>query len=170
MDVQHVTVLARERLGLEIQAATHLGARLAGIRRVEVWSLMTEHGVFWLIEGGGQAELLRASRGGPGAVDAAVRRFLELHSSEASRTTECPRRAAPPALPPREEPLPYDCRLCGVQVTPHRPGRQAEGRLCERCYRVERARARYHGDPEYRARELARGAVYRRRGREGDGS
>ncbi len=94
MGLDEVTAHARERLGLEIQAVTRLGARQAGTRHLEVWSLMTEYGKFWLVEDGGQVELLRASRGERGAVSTAVQRFLELHPTVRVRPKERPRREA----------------------------------------------------------------------------
>ena len=162
MGLDEVTAFARERLGMELQSVTRLGARLAGTRRLEVWSLMTEHGWFWLVDGADQVELLRATRGGLGAIDAATQRFLELHPTGPAR-----RAAVPPAAPlPAAIPTGYDCHTCGVRVTPRRPSGQAVCRLCERCYHAERERERYDDDPEYRARHRARRAAHRQRGRE----
>ena len=147
MDVQHVTAHARERLGMEIQAATFVGAQPAGRRRLEVWSLMTERGDFWLIEEGGAVELFRSVPGGVKFAGMVVRQFLELHPEG---------RSAPP--PPGES----DCRGCGVRVAPRRRGTMADRQFCRRCYHAERERERYRDDPEYRAHLLVtRRASYR---------
>ena len=78
---------ARERLGMEIQAISHLGRPRGPHGAPEVWHVMTEAGTFWLVERAGVAELFAATVGGywrrdpmrcPSALHAA-RRFLELH-------------------------------------------------------------------------------------------
>ena len=164
MDVQHVTAYARERLGMEIQGASLAQAPASGSQVPEIWTLLTEHGDFWLVEGGGAIELFRATRYGPPAAGEAERRFLELHPTgpapRAAVSRSRPRRAVELAGPAC---APYDCRTCGVQVTPRRPSEQGDRRLCARCFRAERARERYHGDPEHRARRLAAVAARKRR-------
>ena len=133
---------------MEIQAAILLGTQPAGCRRLEVWSLLTEHGDFWLVEEGGAVELFRRAPGGVKFAGAAVRQFLKLHP--AGRTV------APP--PPGQ----YDCRGCGVRVAPRRRGTMADRQCCRRCYHAERERERYRRDPEYRAHLLVtRRASYR---------
>ena len=170
MDVQHVTAFARERLGMEIQGASLAPSRAADNRALEVWALLTEHGWFWLVEGEGAIELFRATHYGPPSAAEATRRFLELHPSGPARPTAVsPAVTRSPAPGPRETPAPYDCCICGVQVTPRRPSEQADRRLCEHCFRAERARERYHGDPEHRARRLAAVAARKRRRPHGNG-
>ena len=143
VDVQQVTAHARKRLGIEIQAANRVRARRTGDRTLEVWSLLTEHGRFWLVEEVGEVELFRTTQHGRAAVGEATRRFLELHPSGPARPAALsPADTRPPAPRPRETPAPYECHTCGAQVTPRRPSGQAERQLCARCYRVERARAR----------------------------
>ena len=162
-----MTAHARERLGMEIQAASLARARTAENRALEIWALLTEHGWFWLVEGEGVIELFRATHHGPLSVAAATRRFLELHPTGPARPTAVAPSTPPPATPrPSGAPSPYDCRTCGARVTPRRPSGQAEHRLCERCYHVERQRERYRDDPEVRARRLASKAAHYRRSRE----
>ena len=132
-------------------------------RAIEIWSLLTEHAWFSLVEGAGAIELFRATSYSPPTVAAATRRFLELHPIGAALPQATPR---PPTPRPTKAPAPYDCRTCRTQVTPHRPSGQAERRLCERCYHVERQRERYRDDPEVRARRLASKAAHYRRSRE----
>ncbi len=177
MDVQHVTAYARERLGMEIQAVTHLGARLAGTQRLEVWSLMTEHGWFWLVEGAGAVELFRSVHHGPPAVAEATRRFLELHPIRPAQPAPWPPLAAEtPAVPqlhtprPRAAPVLYDCRSCGVGVVTRRGSVLADRQLCKQCRHAECERVRYQNDPEARARRRAYNAAYYQRSREGGGS
>ncbi len=85
--VDTLQAAARERLGMEIQAISHLGRPVRTARAPEVWHVMTEAGTFWLVERAGVAELFAATAGGywrrdpmrcPSALHAA-RRFLELH-------------------------------------------------------------------------------------------
>ena len=153
MDVEHITAFARERLGMDIQATSHAQARAAGSRALEVWSLMTEHGHFWLVEEAGEVELGRGTRTGALAADVAIQRFLELHPTGPARPAAA-----------------YDCRTCGVQVTPRRPHGQTERQLCARCYHIERERERYQNDPDYRARRLGRKRDRNRVARERGGS
>jgi hypothetical protein len=139
-----VEALARERLGAEIQAVSLLHSIGDGAAGLRGWSVLTEHGVFWLLEGPAGAEMFRAIMTAVGAnVARAVRRYLELHPE-----------AATPATAAASEP--YACRACGAAVAPVRPSARIERGLCTRCYHAERARRRYREDPEYRARERAR--------------
>ena len=111
MELDEVIAHARERLGLEIQAVSRLRSPRIGRRQPVVWSLLTEHGRFWLVEEAGQVELFRAP-----SVALAVRRFLQLHPAGPDAPAE--RRVTRPA--PRHTPIPsaYDCRTCGTRVTP----------------------------------------------------
>ena len=163
MGLDEVTAHARERLGMEIQAVTHLDARLAGTQRLEVWSLMTEHGWFWLVEEAGAVELFRSVHHGPPAVAEATRRFLELHPIRPAQPAPWPPLAAetpavpqPPTPCPRAAPVLYDCRSCGVGVVTRRGSVLADRQLCRRCRHVEQERERYQNDPAHRARLLAR--------------
>jgi len=163
VDVQSVTAHARERLGMEIQAATLFRPCPVGDRCPEVWSLMTERGSFWLVDEAGAVELFRATREG-GALGhvMAVKRFVELH----------PRAGAlAPADPPAPSPAPstaFHCRRCEAPVSLNRQSRAADPGLCTRCARAERQRLRYQSDPEYRARRVA--AVRHQKARQGDGA
>jgi hypothetical protein len=149
MEPHEVEALARERLGAEILAVSRL--RATGAEGLRTWSILTEHGAFWLVEGPAGTEIFRpigVPRGGGGAH--AVARYLELHPEAATPATAAPLAA-------------YACRACGATVTPRRRSAQSERGLCERCYHAESQRRRYREDPEHRARELAR----RRAGRRG---
>ena len=132
---------ARERLGMEIQAVELVRVRRSGSRLLEVWSLLTECGSFWLVEMAGAAELFRGFPGGTGSAAVAVQRFLEVH----------------PATQPAPAPAPseYDCARCGVRVTPRRWSGMVDRQLCRRCHHAAREREQYRDDPEYRARFLA---------------
>ena len=79
MQPDEVTVHAHERLGLEIQAVSRLRSPRTGRRRLEVWSLLTEHRRFWLVEEGGVVELFHGVPGGARSSTVAVRQFLQLH-------------------------------------------------------------------------------------------
>ena len=78
---------ARERLGAEVQAITHVGQLVRAEGAPDVWHVMTEAGTFWLAERDGVAELFPATVGSYWRRDAgccrspqqAARRFLELH-------------------------------------------------------------------------------------------
>ena len=160
MELDEVTEHAHERLGLEIQAVSRLRPTTARHRRLEVWSLLTEHGRFWLVEEGGAVELFRAAHGDSRSTAVAGRQFLQLHPEgpEAPATPRIARRDTPRASTPSA----YDCHGCGIRVTPQRRSEMADRQLCRRCRHVERARERYRDDPEYRARLLAtRRARYR---------
>ena len=143
MELHAVAAQARERLGMELQAATLLGTQPAGRRRLEVWSLMTERASFWLVEGGSKVELFHASAADARSAVLAARQFLELH--------------------PERRMGKYDCRRCGLPVTPRRWGTMADRQLCRRCRHAERERERYRDDPEYRARKAVRNAERYRR-------
>ena len=149
VDLQHVTAHARERLGMEIQAVELLHTPPAGSRTPEVWSLLTEHGDFWLVERAGQVEIFRATFGGQPAT-LATKRFLELHPGASDLSA-------------------YDCRACGTRVILRRRGRWAARKLCARCAHAENQRERYYSDPAYRARALAASATRYER-RRGQGS
>ena len=160
MELDEVTAHAHERLGLEIQAVSRLRSLRMGRRRLEVWSLMTEHGRFWLVEEGGAVELIRDVPGRARSTTMAVRQFLQLHPEgpAAPATPRVARRATPRAPAPSA----YDCRTCGVRVTPQRRSVMAERQLCPRCRHLEREREHYRDDPEYRAHVRAtRRARYR---------
>jgi hypothetical protein len=150
-----VEALARERLGAEIQAVGLLRATGDGADGLRAWSIMTQHGTFWLLEGPGGAELLRPLRAGGDGVARAVDRYLALRPEAAIPAGPARRPGATEA---------YACRACGATFTPVRRSERAERLLCNRCYRAERARRRYRGDPEFRARSLARNRA-RRAGR-----
>ena len=85
--VEALEAYAREQLGTEIQAITHLGRPVRIEGAPEVWGVMTETGTFWLVERDGEIELFAATAGGCWRRDAvacgspqrAARRFLELH-------------------------------------------------------------------------------------------
>jgi hypothetical protein len=144
-----VEALARERLGAEIQAVGLLRATGDGADGLRAWSIMTQHGTFWLLEGPAGAEIFRPSGAADGASLArAMRRYLELHPEATAAA-----RAA------------YACRACGATVTPRRRSAQSERGLCGRCYHTDCERRRYREDPEHRRRKLAR-ARARRDGRE----
>ena len=177
MGLDEVTAHAHERLGMEIQAVTLLGARLAGPRRLEVWSLMTEHGWFWLVEGAGAVELFRSVHHGPPAVAEAARRFLELHPTGPARHADTAPPAAvrpvaprPVAVPNGQKSARFDCRVCGVGVVTRQGTVLAERQQCRRCRHVEQERERYQKDPAHRARLLARKRDQNRVARERDGS
>jgi len=166
VDVPSVTEHARERLGMEIQAATLFRPCPVGDRCPEVWSLMTERGSFWLVEEAGAVELFRATREGGALGHAlAVKRFLELH----------PRAwASAPPDHPAPSPAPstaFHCRRCEAPVSLNRQSRAADPGLCTRCARAERQRLRYQSDPEYRARRARHAAAVRhQKARQGDGA
>ena len=170
MGLDEVTVHARERLGMEIQAASLLHSRPVGSRSPVVWSLMTEHRWFWLVEEAGAIELFRATHHGPPAVAEATRRFLELHPTGPERpaappAAPRPRRAAarPAAIPNDEESARFDCRVCGEEVVTRRGTVLADRQLCTQCRHAERERLRYQDDPEHRARRRAYADHYRQR-------
>ena len=161
MQLDEVATHAHERLGLEIQAVSRLRPATARRRRLEVWSLLTEHGRFWLVEEGGAVELFRRFPGDSGSTTVVVRQFLQLHPDgpEAPATPRVTRRVTPRASKPSAY---HYCRTCGTRVTPQRRSEMQERQLCRRCRHVERERERYRDDPEYRARLLAtRRAWYR---------
>ena len=165
MELDEVTAYARERLGLEIQAVIRLPARQAGRRQLQIWSLMTEHGHFWLVKEAGQVELFRATHTGPRP----VRRFLELHPEEPAVAAASPAADSPIASRRVSARIVFDCRLCGRSVTRQRATKQLARQLCSRCAHAERERERYRDDPEYRARCRAADAARRERAREGGG-
>ena len=160
MELGDVTAYARERLGMEVQAATLLRTQTAGRRRLEVWWLMTERGYFWLVEGGSEVELFRAAHGDSRSTAVAVRQFLQLHP-EGPAAPAKPRVARPVT---RRTPPPgaYDCRTCGARVTPRQRNAMVDRQLCRRCHRAERARERYRDDPGYRAHLLVARRAQRR--------
>ena len=166
MQLDEVAAHAHERLGLEIQAATFRGAQLAGHRHLGVWSLLTEHGRFWLVEEGGAVELFRRFPGDSGSTTRVVRQFRQLHPDgpEAPATPRVARRVARRVTPRAPKPSAYDCRTCGARVTPQRPSVMQERQLCRRCRHAEYERELYRNDPAYRAQALVRNAKrYRRR-------
>ena len=156
----------RERLGMEIQAVSLARARPPGSQAPQVWTVMTAHGYFWLVEGAGQVELFRAVSGRGLLTDAtgcpsaakAARRFLELHPEA--------QRSAPGAPSAAVDGVAFDCRMCGARVTLLRRSEQAARQLCKRCRHAERERLRYHDDPQYRARRLAYSAARYRQSRQ----
>ena len=154
MELGDVTAYARERLGMEVQAATLLGAQPAGGRRLEVWSLMTERGWFWFVEEGSAVELFRGAPGGAKSVGLVVRQFLELHPQARPA-----RNSSPSAGRSSRE---YDCRRCEVRVTPRQRSMMVDRQLCRRCHHAERERERYRDDPGYRAHLLVARRAQRR--------
>jgi len=171
MELDAVTAYARERLGLELQAVTLLRRPGSGRGPPGVWSLMTEHGAFWLVEEDGQVELFRATHDRRNPFLEAARRFRELHPEKPPVATAPPTADAPltpvQALARRV----FDCRLCGRSVTPRRVSEHVTRQLCPPCAHNTRERERYHDDPEYRARRVAYSeTLYRLRRPAGDGS
>ena len=129
MELDHVTAYARERLGMQIQAATFLGAQPARGRRLEVWSLMTEHGWFWFVEEGSAVELFRGPPGGVKFAGVAVRQFLELHPerrtvARSRRGKSQGRRGAPAPRGRRSG------RWAGARLAPPCHGREPDGQCC----------------------------------------
>ena len=160
MELGDVTAYARERLGMEVQAATLLRTQTAECRRLEVWWLMTERGYFWLVEGGSGVELFRDAHGDSRSTAVAVRQFLQLHPE--GPDVSAARRVARPVTRRTPPPGAYDCRTCGARVTPRRRSAMVDRQLCRRCHRVEWERERYRDDPEHRGHVLAsRWARYR---------
>ena len=124
MELDEVTAYARERLGMEIQAATLLGAQPAWGRRLEGWSLMTERGWFWLVEEGSAVELFRGAPGGARSVGLAVRQFLGLHP-------DGPEARAPAANPTAGHTTRLDAervRLPRVRDSGRSPSAECDGR------------------------------------------
>ena len=169
MESHEIAVHVRERLGMEVQAASLIRARARGVPMPRVWAVMTEHGHFWLVEDSGLVELFRAvpSRATPtglsGCTTAAEagRRFLELHPT--ARRPE-PRPATNDA-PRAPDDMSFTCQACGAWVTRRRRSEGSARQLCKRCRHAERERLRYHDDPQYRARRLAYSAArYRQQG------
>ena len=155
---------------MEVQAASLIRARARGVPMPRVWTVMTEHGHFWLVEDAGLVELFRAvparatPRGVNGCATAAEagRRFLELHP--ALRASE-PRAETTGDAPRGEDGMSFACQACGAWVTRRRRTEDSARQLCKRCRHAERERLRYHDDPQYRARRLAYSAArYRQRG------
>ncbi len=171
MELEEVTALARERLGLELQAVTLLRRPGPGRGPPGVWSLMTEHGAFWLVEQDGQVELFRATHTDRNPSPEATRRFRELHPEKSPVATVPPTADAP--LTPAQAPARrvFDCRVCGRSVTPRRVSDHVTRQLCPPCAHATRARERYRDDPEYRAHRAAYSeTLYRLRRPAGDGS
>ena len=160
MQLDEVATHAHERLGLEIQAGSRLRPATVRRRRLEVWSLLTKHGRFWLVAEGGAVELFRAAHGDARSTAVAVRQFLELHPDgpEAPATPRVARRVARRVTPRAPKPSAYDCRTCGARVTPQRPSVMQERQLCRRCRHAEYERELYRNDPAYRAQALVRNA------------
>ncbi len=162
MEPHEVSAHVRQRLGMEVQAASLARAR-GNKRGVRVWAIMTEQGHFWLVESGMAVELFRAIRSrqrGTGVTSCAspaeaARRFLELHP-EAEAAAEHRETIDPSAT--------YTCGSCGAVVVVRRRTDRTARELCKRCRHAERERQRYHNDPEYRARRLAYSAARYRRG------
>jgi hypothetical protein len=146
-----VEALARGRLGAEVQAVSLLLATGDGAEGLRVWSVLTEPGTFWLVEGPAGTEIFRpgGARGGAPAAHA-VGRYRALHPSAATPVPAARRTGAPEA---------YACRACGATVTPSRRSVQVERGLCKRCCQADYRRRRYREDPEYRARQLAYSAA-----------
>ena len=165
MELGDVTAYARERLGMEVQAATLLRTQTAECRRLEVWWLMTERGYFWLVEGGSEVELFRAAHGDSRSTAVAVRQFLQLHPDGPAAPAKP--RAARPVTRRTPPPGAYDCRTCGIRVTPRRRSAMVDRQLCRRCRHAEYGRERYRDDPEYRAHRLVRSGARHRAARGG---
>ena len=167
MEPYEVAAHIRERLGMEVQAISLTRARARGSPTPRVWTVMTAHGHFWLVEGAGEVELFRAvppratAVGAAGCASAAeaARRFLELHPAQHSPDA--------PAGAAASDDLSFACQVCGAWVTRRRRTERAARPLCKRCRHAERERLRYHDDPQYRARRLAYSAARYRQAREG---
>ena len=175
MESHEVAAHVRERLGMDVQAASLMRARARGVPMPRVWAVMTEHGYFWLVEDDGLVELFRAvsARGVTAAVGGcataaeAGRRFLELHPVKHEPERRAESEAEAPS-PPVGGDLSFACQACGTWVTRRRRTEGGVRELCKRCRHAERERLRYHDDPQYRARRLAYSAArYRQQGPEG---
>ena len=85
---------ASELLGLDIQAVILARSRSARSGGLQTWELMTQHGLFWLVEDGGVAELfvVGSSKVGRHPMSAsgvmqAMSRYRELHVACGSTQT-----------------------------------------------------------------------------------
>jgi hypothetical protein len=155
MDAQQVAEHARERLGTEIQAVTRARAAPASSQPPKAWSVLTEHGYFWLVEQDGEVELFRMTHEHRAlSARQAVERFLNLHPEwRAPSPADRPGPAA--TSPPAAGPSVATCRRCEAPISRRRQARAADPGLCTRCAHAERMRLRYQNDPEYRARRSA---------------
>jgi hypothetical protein len=78
-DPQEIASFFRTYTGLDPQLVTDVRTALCGRSRLTAWSVMTEQGHFYVVQGR-QREVLRAGRS-LHARDA-CRRYLELHPDE----------------------------------------------------------------------------------------
>ena len=83
-DILVIASFFREHTGLEPQLVSDVrrGARRRE-RRLLVWSVMTEQGHFYVVEGK-RREVMRAA--GSRRVEEVCRRYLELHPEETTQT------------------------------------------------------------------------------------
>ena len=164
MEPEEVAARVRELIGMDIQAVGLVRARTRGEPAPRVWTVMTEHGYFWLVEDGAATEVFRAvqQRSMPASPSAchsaaeAARRFVDLHPRGAP--------AEPTASDVESRETGNGCRTflceaCGVEVTRRRQVERTARSLCPRCRHAERERLRYQQDPRYRARRLAYSAA-----------
>ena len=164
MQPEEVAARVRELIGMDIQAVGLVRTRTRGEPAPRVWTVMTEHGYFWLVEDGVATEVFRAvqQRSMPASAAAchsaveAARRFLDLHPRET--VAEQP----PSDVAARETngaSRTFLCEACGAPVTRRRRVERSARALCPRCRHAERERLRYQQDPQYRARRLAYSAA-----------
>ena len=156
MEPRQVAEAIRERLGMELQALSLVRGGWPDWQTPRVWTVMTEHGRFWAVEGTHDVELFRAVpsralRSNPSDCASpaeALRHYLALH----------PQAADSPASDAAERES-YTCRNCGVGVGARRRSERTSRQLCRRCYHAECERVRYQNDADYRARRLAYSAA-----------
>ena len=164
MQPDEVAARVRELIGMDIQAVGLVKTRTRGEPAPRVWTVMTEHGYFWLVEDGVTTEVFRAvqQRSMPASASAchsaaeAARRFIDLHPrADAAEQS-------PDEVEARETDGPartFLCEACGALVTRRRQAERSARSLCPRCRHAERERLRYQQDPQYRARRLAYSAA-----------
>ena len=164
MEPEEVAARVRELIGMDVQAVGLVRARARGEPAPRVWTVMTEHGYFWLVEDGTVTEVFRAvqQRSAPASASAchsaaeAARRFIDLHPRAApAERAACDARARETGGMGRS----FLCEACGTQVTRRRQVERTARALCPRCRHAERERLRYQQDPQYRARRLAYSAA-----------
>ncbi len=164
MEPEEVAAHVRELIGMDIQAVGLVRARTRGEPAPRVWTVMTEHGYFWLVEDGEASELLRAvqQRSTPASASAchsaaeAARRFIDLHPRA---TPAEPQAGDVAAHATTDAGRSFSCKTCGAEVTRRRQVERTARALCPRCRHAERERLRYQQDPHYRARRLAYSAA-----------
>ncbi|MCC6176707.1 MAG: hypothetical protein IT305_15470 [Chloroflexi bacterium] len=175
MEPDQVAAQVRERSGLEVQAVTLVRGRAGAHAEPRVWTAMTEHAHFWVVEDGFTVELFRAvaQRVAASNLSAchsaveAVRRFLALHPQKGTLADEVAggsdRTPSVSGDGPEDGPamtgFGLTCDVCGTGFTRRRQSSQSTRPICPRCRHAERERLRYHQDPQYRARRLAYSAT-----------